>query len=291
MPDLPTPFARAAGGLTWRVHAWGGFDKPPLVLLHGFGSDGRCWAPLAAQLAAAWRVLAVDLPGHGGTHLPSAAAWDLPLTARALGTLVQDIDHRPPVVLGYSLGGRLAVHLALQPAWRERLGGLVLVGASAGLPDARARADRLAADALWIQRLSQGLETFWSAWDEQPVFATRRALPRFTRAFPDFIRQGQDAGQLAAAMAAFGLGRMAPVHDKLGHIQAPVRLLVGERDDKFRALAEDLLAGLPHAQLHLAPGAGHDVPLEAPESILCALQAFESNPSAPLGASFPSLKN
>lgn len=289
MPALPPPFERSAGGVHWRVHQWGGFEAPPLVLLHGFGSDGRAWAPLAEQLAADWRVIAIDLPGHGGTPFPASSSWNLPATARALTALLPELDHRPKVVLGYSLGGRLALHLALEKACRGHLRAMVLVGASAGLPAAQARADRVAADALWIERLGHDWPGFWTAWDQQPVFATRRALPSFTRAFADWVRQGQAPGQLAAAMAAFGLGRMAPLHERLAQIHLPVSVLVGERDEKFRALAQELLGGLPAARFSVAPGAGHDVPLEAPSAILDALRdLFTGDVSLPAPEGSPS---
>ncbi|MEB3329382.1 MAG: alpha/beta fold hydrolase [Candidatus Sericytochromatia bacterium] len=274
MPTLPPPLDVAAGGLRWRVRAWGGFEAPPLLLLHGFGADSRVWASVAERLADRWRVLAVDLPGHGGTTAPGPA-WDLPRTALALAALWPLLEDRPAVVLGYSLGGRLALHLALHAP----LAGLVVVGASPGLREAAARADRLAADRRWIARLADGLPAFWAAWDQQPVFATRLDRPSFDRAFPDFVRGEQAPAGLAAAMAAFGLGRMAPLHDRLRALATPTVVVAGERDEKFLALGRDLAAALPAATFLPAPGAGHDVPNESPDTLVRALELL----SAPAG--------
>jgi 2-succinyl-6-hydroxy-2,4-cyclohexadiene-1-carboxylate synthase len=284
MPELPTPFEAEAGGLRWRVRAWGGFDAPPLLLLHGFGADGRTWAPLAERLAAGWRVLAVDLPGHGGTTAPGPS-WDLARAAMALATLLPALDARPPVVLGYSLGGRLALQLALHVP----LPGLVLVGASAGLPDAAARAERLAADQRWIARLAEGLSTFWAAWDQQPVFATRLLRPSFERAFPEFVRGDQAPGGLAAAMAAFGLGRMAPLHGRLHGLQVRTVVVAGERDEKFTAQGRELVAALPAGTFLAAPGAGHDVPTESPDTLVRALELLAA-PCAGGSAASPDTK-
>lgn len=283
MPELPEPFEHGAGGLTWRIYQWGGFSSPPLVLLHGFGADGRIWAPLAEALAADWRVLAVDLPGHGGTRLPVSSPWDLKAVGRALALLLNELEHRDTLVLGYSLGGRIALHAALEHSLQQRLRGLILVGVSAGIAASQARADRLAADAQWIARLGEDIAKFWNDWDDQPVFATRRRLPSYTRAFPDFVRLGQDPGQLAAAMAAFGLGRMQPLHGRLRQLRAPLSLVVGAHDEKFLGLAQEFLSVIPEATLSVAAGAGHDVPTEAPHVLLPIINGFLSSDRVPSG--------
>jgi 2-succinyl-6-hydroxy-2,4-cyclohexadiene-1-carboxylate synthase len=284
MPTLPPPFEVAAGGLRWRVRAWGRFETPPLLLLHGFGADGRAWAPLAERLAGGWRVLAVDLPGHGGTT-PPGPTWDLARAAGALASLLPALDSRPPVVVGYSLGGRLALQLALVAPPP----GLVLVGASAGLGEPSARAERLSADQRWISLLADGLPAFWAAWDQQPVFATRLRQPSFERAFPDFVRGEQAPAGLAAAMAALGLGRMAPLHDRLPGLASPTVVVAGERDEKFTALGRDLAAALRVSTFLPAPGAGHDVPTESPDTVVRALELLAAL-RAEGGASSPTTK-
>jgi 2-succinyl-6-hydroxy-2,4-cyclohexadiene-1-carboxylate synthase len=267
---LPAPegagCAHPRGG-GWARREWGAPGAPVLVLLHGFGGDARLWAGLApAFVDLGYRVLAFDLPGHGGTPAP-APGTGLAEAAAALGATLDGLGVDRPTVLGYSLGGRLALHLALA----RPLAHLVLVGASAGLADPAAREARVAADAAWSARLAEGLPGFLAAWDAQEIFATRRAMPAPDRAAADAVRAEQDPAGLAAAMDAFGLGRQAALHDRLPALATPVVLVAGEADPKFRGLAAEMAALLPHATVVTAPGAGHDVPLERPATLIEAV--------------------
>ncbi|MEB3197774.1 MAG: alpha/beta fold hydrolase [Candidatus Sericytochromatia bacterium] len=265
-----------AGGLSWRLRVGGDPAAPPLLLLHGFGWDARVWAPLLPALDLAWSVWAVDLPGHGGTQPPvPVAEWELGRAASALGSLLDDLGIPSPTVLGYSLGGRLALHLALQ----RPLAGLLLVGASPGLDEPEARATREAADARWADLLRQGASDFWQAWDAQPVFATRRGGEGGLSPGAREIRLSQAPESLAAAMEAFGLGRMAPLSGRLGQLSVPTIALAGQWDAKFQAHAETFARAIPLAEARVAPGAGHDVPNEAPEALVQALVALAARAS------------
>lgn len=250
--------------LTSRPPAWhmvydGDAEQPALVLLHGFGADHRVWTPLLPALADSWNVHGPDLPGHGRTGVPTG---DLAAAARQLAADLSELDR--PVVVGYSLGGRLALHLALE----MELGGLVLVGASAGLADPAERAARVTNDDAWAARLTADYEKYLTDWDAQPLFAERAGQP-----VADY-RLDQQPQALAAAMRAFSTGRQDPLHERLGEIQAPVVLLAGEHDSKFRAIAAELVTQFPHARVVIAAGAGHDVPTDNPSAVLAALAAL-----------------
>src|SRR5215212_7742503 len=135
-----------------------------LVLLHGFTQTGRSWQPVRQALAARYRSLAPDLPGHGdfaGRRPASFAACDAYLRALARG---------PFTLAGYSMGGRIALHAALSlgPAVER----LVLIGASPGIADPVERAERAASDAALADRIeSIGVEAFVREWGAQPLFA------------------------------------------------------------------------------------------------------------------------
>lgn len=181
---------------------------------------------------------------------------------------MEDLAQSEPYALaGYSMGGRIALHLALsQPALVRRL---VLISTSAGLPDPAERAARRESDAELAEGLERaGLETFVKWWGGQPLFAGQS--PEVAAASRR-DRQRNTAAGLAASLRGMGTGTMVPVWDRLGELTMPATVVVGERDAKFRALGEKLVERLPDAQLVVIPRAGHAVHLEAPEAVAAAI--------------------
>lgn len=227
----------------------------PLVLLHGFTQTGASWSDVRAALRRP--TAAPDLRGHGRGSTVRPVSFDA-VTAD-LDELVVD----GAVVAGYSMGGRIALRYAL--ARPGRVSRLVLMGASPGLADRSERAARAAADAALADRIERGsLEAFADEWSAQPLFAGQSpAVSRAARA--DRLRN-TPAG-LAAALRGMGTGTMEPMWDRLGTLNLPVTLVVGERDSKFQAVAERMVTDLPDARLVVVSGAGHAVQLEQPEAV------------------------
>jgi 2-succinyl-6-hydroxy-2,4-cyclohexadiene-1-carboxylate synthase len=230
-----------------------------LVLLHGFTQTGRSWQPIAHALAGRYRAVAPDLPGHGDfaeRRPASFAACDAYLRALA--------DGRGFTLAGYSLGGRVALHAALSLGpLVERL---VLIGASPGIAGPAERAARAADDAALADRIEAiGIEAFVREWGAQPLFA---GMPRGVAELADEDRLRNTAPGLAAALRGLGTGVMPPLWERLGELTIPVDLVVGERDEKFRAIAERMEGPLAAARLHVIDGAGHAVHLEAPDAVV-----------------------
>jgi 2-succinyl-6-hydroxy-2,4-cyclohexadiene-1-carboxylate synthase len=228
-----------------------------LVLLHGFTQTGRSWQPVLHALAARYRAIAPDLPGHGGF------AERRPASFAACDAYVRVLADQPITLAGYSMGGRIALHAALSLGPRVRR--LVLVGASPGIADAAERAARAAEDAALADRIEAiGLEAFVREWGAQPLFD---GMPRGIAEIAHADRMRNTAAGLAAALRGLGTGVMPPLWDRLGELTVPVELVVGERDEKFRAIAERMTAVLVAGRLHVVPGSGHAVHLEAPEAV------------------------
>lgn len=175
----------------------------------------------------------------------------------------------PFAVAGYSLGGRVALHVAL--AAPERVTALVLAATTAGIEDPAERAARRASDRAFAERTRAGtLEAFVEAWTGQPLFA---GTPE--RAAADWaadLRRNTPA-DLADVLLGLSAGVMEPVWDRLGELTMPVEILVGERDAKYRAIGDRLAAAIPDARLTVVPGAGHGLPREAPEAVAAAITA------------------
>jgi 2-succinyl-6-hydroxy-2,4-cyclohexadiene-1-carboxylate synthase len=231
---------------------------PTVLLLHGFTHTGSSWEPVVAALGERYRSLTPDLRGHG------AAGEMTPVTLEAvLGDLDPLLDGGEVVLVGYSMGGRIALHAAL--AWPDRVAQLILIGASPGIADAAERAERRRSD----ERLADEIETlrieqFARRWAQTPVLA---GLPEaaLARAHADRMRSRPDG--LARALRALGTGALPSLWGRLEKLPMPTSLVVGERDEKFRGIAEQMAPALPEAEIIIVPGAGHAVHLEAPQRV------------------------
>jgi 2-succinyl-6-hydroxy-2,4-cyclohexadiene-1-carboxylate synthase len=232
-----------------------------LVLLHGFTQTGRSWSPVVAELGERYRPFTPDLPGHGD------AAERRPATFGAVTAYLRALNAERFVLCGYSMGGRLALAFAL--AHPERVTRLVLVSASPGIADAAQRAARFESDMRLAARIEEvGVEAFVAEWAAQPLFA---GLPRGVADLASADRLRNTAAGLAAALRGMGTGVMEPLWERLGQLTMPVVLLAGERDAKFVALAQQMAAAVPDAEIRVAAGAGHALYLEQPEAVAAAL--------------------
>lgn len=233
-----------------------------LVLLHGFGGTRRAWDGVAQQLSAQrYLPLALDLPGHG-----DVAEQNMPITFdRCVAHVLADSPERF-TLCGYSLGGRVALHVAL--AAPQRVTRLVLVSTSAGIEDPTERAERRLADRRLADELERiPFEQFIERWRTQPLFADDPPeVGELAR--EDQHRNRPDA--LAEVLRGIGTGEMTPLWNRLSELTMPVTVVAGERDMKFRALGERMATRIADAELVVIPG-GHGLPLESPKALTAVL--------------------
>ena len=246
-----------------QLHAEREGRGPPIVLVHGFTQTRRCWGPEAQELATDHEVIRVDAPGHGRSA-------DVLAGLRTGGRLIAD-QGGWATYLGYSMGARFCLHLAL--ANPELVAGLVLIGGTAGIEDDAERTARQAQDLATAERLERdGLEAFLDAWLDQPLFA---GLPP-ERAFRAERLENTVEG-LRSSLDQAGTGSQDPSWHKLHRLPMPVLVLAGERDTKFAALAERMAQAIgDNATLALVPDAGHAAHLEQPEAFLAILRPWLS---------------
>ena len=255
---------------------------PVLLLLHGFTGSGRTWDGGLADAAreAGFTTIAPDLPGHGGTGWRSGDAADAGDPSRAtieriaddLPALLRAVGREPAHVVGYSLGARVALRLAI--AHPASVGRLVLEAPSAGIADPADRAARRAADAALARSLERdGIASFVDAWERSPVLAGGSRLGAGARSRVREIRVGHDPNGLAASLLAAGQGAMEPLHDRLAAVASPTLVIVGA-DDPARGRAEEVAAGIAGARLAVIPGAGHAPHLERPADFERLVLAF-----------------
>ncbi len=234
-----------------------------VVLLHGFGGTRRAWDGVAALLPRErYLPLALDLPGHG-------ECADARRAITFAGCVEHVLARCPPrfVLGGYSLGGRIAQHVALAAPQRVRR--LVLVSSTAGIEDEAARAARRKSDRALADELErEPFERFVERWRAQPLFA--EDPPEVDALAREDQRRNRPAA-LAAALRGVGTGEMVPLWDRLGELSMPASVLAGERDAKFGELGRRMARRLPRGELIVVPG-GHRLPLENPRAVASALR-------------------
>lgn len=246
--------------------------RPTLLLLHGFTGSSQTWAEQLPVLQRQFDAIALDLPGHGGR----SGARSVEDTARMLSKLAQA---GPLHVLGYSLGARVALRLAVEHPWA--VDRLVLESPSAGIADASEREARRRADEQLADEIERdGIDATVERWERNPMFATHASLDASVAARQRAIRLAQSPNGLAESLRLAGQGAMEPLHDRLAEVTAPTLVILGALDPA-RARGELVGNGIPNARLVVIEGAGHTPHLERPDAFLpIVLDFLKEGPTA-----------
>lgn len=236
-------------------------NSPRLVLAHGFTQNARCWGTFGELCAQNFDVLAVDAPGHGWSGFDNA---DLHQAGRL------HIDAGGPAhYLGYSMGGRMLLHGALN----DRLGemrSLILIGATPGIESADERHVRQVADARRAARIMEvGTPAFVTEWLSQPMFAhlsdeQSAKVKRFENS----------AEGMAASLRNCGAGTQEPIWDQLSTLRMPVLVIAGSSDEKYTAIGERMVAAIGSNARFVNIDGGHAVHLENPEVTAAVLKSW-----------------
>lgn len=257
-----------------RLHVVRSGTGPPLVLLHGFTGSTETWTPLCAALDTRFTTIAVDLPGHGRSSVPTdPARFALTRFADDLRRVLDILGVTRAAVLGYSLGGRAALRFALRhPA---RIAALILESASPGIADPVERAERIASDLALADSIeADGVAAFVGRWERLPLWASQPAAPDEARARLRAQRLGNRADGLANSLRGAGTGAEPTVIGQLTELDARTLLLAGDFDSKFVALAQLMGATMPQAHVTIVSGAGHAIHLEKPDEYQTIIAQF-----------------
>jgi 2-succinyl-6-hydroxy-2,4-cyclohexadiene-1-carboxylate synthase len=246
-------------------------EGEPVTLLHGFTQSGRSWQEVISAMPAGWRFMVPDLRGHGETRLRPGAACTMEACATDLEMLWGHLGIDRTHLVGYSMGGRLALQVAARHP--DRLLSLVTIGAHAGL-EREAREGRKLGDEALAERIEKdGVEAFINYWAGLPLFAgLERRGPSFVARLHTERMKNTIAG-LAASLRGMGAGVMQPVWDELGRVTVPCTFVAGQLDHGFVAYARRLAASVPNGRIEIVPRAGHAVHQERPEAFTRVLAA------------------
>lgn len=269
----------SVNGASYHTMRYGSQSAPALLLLHGFTGRGTNWADLVPRLSEQFSVIVVDILGHGRSASPSAPdRYTMPNIASDLIALLDAWQISQTALLGYSMGGRLALYLACH--YPERFSHLILESSSPGLADEEERKKRRQSDevlANWIE--ANGIEPFVARWEALPLWASQEQLSDAARQRLHNQRLENNPVGLANSLRGMGTGAQPSLWRQLAKINMPTLLIVGELDTKFVAINQQMAAQLANGRIHLIPQAGHTTHLEQPELFGTAVLNFLLCPS------------
>lgn len=251
-----------------------GDNKKNVVLfLHGFMGRSLDWQNVMSPLAENFYSMAVDLPGHGATVTPDQdKSYTMEATGAGLVRWLDEMEMKRCSLVGYSMGGRLALYLAV--TYPDRFEKVVLESASPGLADEAERNVRLADDMKLADKLKETpLEKFIANWYNQPLFVSLKNRPTLVS---NLIanRRNNDPEKLAISLRYLSTGRQPSLWDKLEKVRLPLGLIVGQDDDKFVQIATEMTKRCPGARMKVVNQAGHMVHYEQPDEYISWLRSF-----------------
>jgi 2-succinyl-6-hydroxy-2,4-cyclohexadiene-1-carboxylate synthase len=250
--------------------AHGPSDAPILCFLHGFMGDSADWGPVMARLEDRFRCLAMDLPGHGRSLDQPDETYSVEGATQAVVETLDAEDVPPCTLVGYSMGGRVALSLALRHP--ERVERLVLESTSPGLRTETERAERRAVDADRADRIEEDLPAFLAGWYRQPLFeslARHGLVEEMVQ-----TRSTNDPHELARALRGMSPGRQASFWDQLDELDRPTLIMTGALDDKYVDITDATDARIDPARRVVVSEAGHNVHAERPTAFFDVLKHF-----------------
>src|SRR5215218_1790412 len=242
---------------------------PAILFLHDFMGSSADWRGAIAALGDRYFCIAVDLPGHGASLGMPPDTYTIEGAARTVIGILNELEVVRTVIAGYSMGGRLALYLALR--YPERCTGLFLESASPGLESAGEREARRVADEEKAKRLESGdFENFLRDWYRQPLFAPlarEEMLLRWTIE----ARRRNDPSELARSLRGMGTGSQPSLWEALESLAVPALAVTGELDGKYAGISSRMASVCAKVESVVIPGVGHNVHDEAPAQYVALL--------------------
>ena len=238
-------------------------EGAPLLLLHGFTGSQETWAPFSNSWAGT-ETIALDLLGHGQSPSPDdPARFGMHWAIQDIVALLDDLELPHVALLGYSMGGRVALRLAL--AVPERIDGLILESASPGINAESERRERVATDCSLADRIErEGLAAFIDYWESLPLWTSQSSLDARTRERLRRQRLRNTPRGLANSLRGMGAGCDPSVINDLAGLSMPTLLISGALDATYCDIAAAMRQRIPSARHHSVERAGHAVHLERP---------------------------
>jgi 2-succinyl-6-hydroxy-2,4-cyclohexadiene-1-carboxylate synthase len=249
----------------------------PLLALHGFTGNGATWFPFCEKWGNHSSLIMPDIIGHGHTESPGDyQRYSVEAAANDIRHLLDQMGIEKTDLLGYSMGGRLAVTFAI--LFPERVRKLVLESASPGLQEKRERSERRTKDGRLANLiLEQGIESFISYWESISLFESLEKMPATINEGIRAQRLQNSPTGLANSLIGMGTGSQPSWWDHLGDLSCEVLLITGAEDQKFCRIAEKMESCIRNVLLVTVKGAGHIIHVEQSEKFGTIVSGFLSN--------------
>ena len=255
-------FTLNPGPLHWRD--WGDCHNPRIIFLHGFMGSSLDWDRIIDNLAQDYHCLAVDLPGHGKSlglePLQYTMAGTAQLLQKALKQQLSPQRHLADLLVGYSMGGRLALYLGL--SFPQSFPQVQIISGSPGLSDFKARKARRDIDLLRCTEIRDDLKVFLRKWYRQPLFESLWKTSAQDVLIEQRLRNNPE--ELGKSLKYLGLGSQPSLWGKLPNSASKLHQIAGELDPKFVAISREMANCYPALDLRVLPNVGHNIPLENP---------------------------
>ncbi|KAA3648054.1 MAG: 2-succinyl-6-hydroxy-2,4-cyclohexadiene-1-carboxylate synthase [Chloroflexi bacterium] len=262
-----------SGQSAWPYLAVGDPSKPNLLLLHGFMGAGIDWEKIAEDLSRDFYCILPDLLGHGA-NTPSSTAQTLSLStlAASLDFFLGQLSIRKTHILGYSLGGRIALRYALD--YPGKVTSLILESANPGIEDERLREERLELDGQRAAALiASGMDAFIENWYDMPLFSSLHQYPGRLAVLKE-QRKKNNATWVNKFLVQLSPGLQTPLWTRLAELHIPVLLLAGKLDKKYVKVTRQMAKSIPNARQVVIPAAGHNVHWEKPQGFSDIVRDF-----------------
>ncbi|KAG9448639.1 hypothetical protein H6P81_008604 [Aristolochia fimbriata] len=281
-------------GVTCVLEVWetgSNVQDKVLVFLHGFLGTGEDWIPVMKGLSATSRCISINLPGHGRSNIMELACSEndgefimtIGLIADVLNEAVNNITSKSIILIGYSMGARIALYMALHSGNKGKITGAVIISGSPGIKDNVARKIRASQDDVKASNLrKRGLEGFLEMWYAGDMWNSFRRHANFEQIINN-RRQHDDVNGLANALSCLSVGRQPSLWEELKHSETDLLFIVGEEDKKFRDIAQQMCNTInshpergigDHERVIIIPDSGHAVHLENPLPVIRSIRKF-----------------
>ncbi|OCA91471.1 2-succinyl-6-hydroxy-2,4-cyclohexadiene-1-carboxylate synthase [Bacillus sp. FJAT-27225] len=249
----------------------------PLLLLHGFTGSSGTWSPFFTKWEVHFKLICPDLPGHGKTRpISQPERFSMDNTVEDLKGILDYLGVEKADVLGYSMGGRIALAFAL--AYPERVRKLIMESSSPGLEKSSDRKERRMKDSeLANFIIDNGVKAFIDYWENIPLFASLQKMPD---KITSEVRRGRlenNPEGLAHSLLGIGTGAQPSYWERLGELEPEILLLAGSMDEKFCNIAVNMSKRIKNCKMAIIPEAGHAIHVEQSEMFGTIISGFLTN--------------
>jgi len=242
---------------------FGNPGKPAILFLHGFLGDSKDWQEVINIVSKKYFCIVMDLPGHSKSNNPDLLnrVWDFKSLTLRINELLTHLSIDKVILVGYSMGGRIAQHFAVH--FSERVVKLILESSSPGIENENEKRERFAKDRQLAKRLeNEPLNKFLDFWYDQALFYGIKIHPKYN----DMIKRRlvNDPKLLAMALVAFSVANQSYFAEKLSLFKKSLLLVCGEKDSKYLEIMKGLQQRNPHHEFCVMSGCGHNTHFEKP---------------------------